>query len=309
MDLKDLQIFCEAARRSSFAAVAHEIGTTPAHISKRIGILEAQLGVRLFHRTTRRVVITEDGERAYAWAQRILDDAHAMADAFSTAKKEPSGLLRIATSQRLGREHVAPILSALGRRYPRLDVWLELLDRRVDLIGENFDIELRVGDPSQPQLIAQRMVQSRRLLCASPAYLAQRGAPRTVAELADHECLLFRERDQPFGVWRLSGPKGIESVKVASRYSSNHSDVVRGWCLDGRGICLLSVWDVTALLREGSLVRLLPTHDEPADIWAMTSARSAQSAKVRVCLEFLREQLVQGPYALDTRLLRQGRAG
>jgi LysR family transcriptional activator of dmlA len=145
-----------------------EIGTTPAHISKRIAILESQLDVRLFHRTTRRVVITEDGERAFQWAQRILGDANAMSEAFSSAKKEPSGQLRIATSQRLGREHVAPILSALGKRYPRLEVWLELLDRRVDLITENFDVDIRVGDPTQPHLIAQRMVESRRIPALRP---------------------------------------------------------------------------------------------------------------------------------------------
>lgn len=301
MDLEDLRVFCEVARRSGFAAASHEIGTTPAHISKRIAILESQLGVRLFHRTTRRVVITEDGERAFQWAQRILDDANAMAEAFSSAKKQPSGLLRVATSMRLGREHVAPILSALGKRHPRLEVWLELLDRRVDLVTENFDIDIRVGDPTQPRLIAHRMVQSRRILCASPEYLKKRGAPRTVAELADHECLLYRERDQPFGIWRLSGPRGIEPVKVTSRFSSNHSDVVRGWCLDGKGICLLSVWDIAQPLLDARVVRVLPTHDESADIWAMTSTRSSGSAKVRVCVDYLKKELAEGKHALNTR--------
>jgi len=299
MDLKDLQVFCEVVRRSGFAAASLEIGTTPAHISKRIGILEAQLGVRLFHRTTRRVVITEDGERAYQWARRILDDSNAMSEAFSSAKSEPSGQLRIATSQRLGREHVAPILSLLGTRYPRIEVWLELLDRRVDLVSENFDLDIRVGEPAQPQLIAQRMVESWRILCASPEYLARRGHPKSVAELAEHECLLYREREQPFGTWRLTGPKGPESVKVTSRFSSNHSDVVKGWSVDGKGICLLSIWDVAQPLRDGRVLRVLPTHHEPADVWAMTSTRSAGSAKVRVCVEFLKEQLVRGPHALQ----------
>jgi len=300
MDLKDLEVFCEVVRRSGFAAASLQVGTTPAHISKRIGILESQLGVRLFHRTTRRVVITEDGERAYQWARRILDDANAMSEAFSSAKSEPSGQLRIATSQRLGREHVGPILSELGKRHPRLEFWLELLDRRVDLVTENFDLDIRVGDPTQPQLIAQRMVESWRVLCASPEYLARRGHPKSVAELAEHECLLYREREQPFGTWRLTGAKGPESVKVTSRFSSNYSDVVKGWSMDGQGICLLSVWDVAQPLRDGRLLRVLPTHHEPADVWAMSSTRSAGSAKVRVCVEFLREQLAQGPYALQT---------
>jgi LysR family transcriptional regulator, transcriptional activator for dmlA len=281
-------------------AASMEFGTTPAHISKRVAILESRLGVRLFHRTTRRVVITEDGERAYQWARRILDDSNAMSEAFASAKSEPSGLLRVATSQRLGREHVAPVLSALGKRYPRIEVWLELLDRRVDLVEENFDLDIRVGDPTQPHLIAQRVVESRRILCAAPSYLEERGHPRTLAELAEHECMLYRERDKPFGMWRLVGPKGVEAVKVTSRFSSNHSDVVRGWSLDGKGICLLSVWDIAQPLLDGRALRVLPAYHEPADIWAMTSTRSANSAKVRVCVEFLKEQLKSGPHALNT---------
>ena len=300
MELRDLEVFCEVARRASFVAASMEFGTTPAHISKRVAILESRLGVRLFHRTTRRVVITEDGERAYQWARRILDDSNAMSEAFASAKSEPSGLLRVATSQRLGREHVAPVLSALGKRYPRIEVWLELLDRRVDLVEENFDLDIRVGDPTQPHLIAQRVVESRRILCAAPSYLEERGHPRTLAELAEHECMLYRERDKPFGMWRLVGPKGVEAVKVTSRFSSNHSDVVRGWSLDGKGICLLSVWDIAEPLLDGRAVRVLPAYHEPADIWAMTSTRSANSAKVRVCVEFLKEQLKNGPHALNT---------
>ena len=300
MELRDLEVFCEVARRASFVAASMEFGTTPAHISKRVAILESRLGVRLFHRTTRRVVITEDGERAYQWARRILDDSNAMSEAFASAKSEPSGLLRVATSQRLGREHVAPVLSALGKRYPRIEVWLELLDRRVDLVEENFDLDIRVGDPTQPHLIAQRVVESRRILCAAPSYLEERGHPRTLAELAEHECMLYRERDKPFGMWRLVGPKGVEAVKVTSRFSSNHSDVVRGWSLDGKGICLLSVWDIAEPLLDGRAVRVLPAYHEPADIWAMTSTRSANSAKVRVCVEFLKEQLKSGPHALNT---------
>ncbi|VTU45590.1 LysR substrate-binding domain-containing protein [Variovorax sp. PBL-E5] len=148
------------------------------------------------------------------------------------------------------------------------------------------------------------MVESRHILCTSPEYLAQRGHPKTVAELAEHECLLYRERDQPIGNWRLSRPKGIESVKVTSRFSSNHSDVVKGWSLDGKGICLLSVWDIAQPLLDGRAVRVLPSHHEPADIWAMTSTRSAGSAKVRVCVEFLKKQLVHGPHALKTKLGR-----
>jgi LysR family transcriptional activator of dmlA len=210
--------------------------------------------------------------------------------------------LRISASLRLGREFVAPVLSQLRQRYPALEVWLELLDRRVDLLGDNFDIDLRVGEVHEPHLIAHRIVSSYRLLCAAPAYLQQRGTPKTLAELAQHDCLLFRERDQRFGVWRLHGPHGEESVKVTGPMASNHSDVVRQWARDGYGIIMASVWDVSAQLRSGALVRVLPGWRQPADVWAVTSSRASDSEKIRVCIAFLREHLTQGPLALDTQL-------
>ena len=241
--LRDLLLFCTVARRSSFVAGATELGISPAHVSKRIAMLEETLGVKLFNRTTRRVNITADGEAAFLWAQKILEDVEGMVEALSGLKGEPRGVLRLATSLRLGRDYVSPVLSLLRQRHPGLEVWLELLDRRVDLIGENFDIDLRVGEVHEPHLIAHKIAESYRMLCAAPSYLARRGQPRTLADLAQHDCLLFRERELGFGVWRLSGPNGEETVKVTGPMASNHSDVVRQWAHEGHGVIMASVWD------------------------------------------------------------------
>jgi LysR family transcriptional activator of dmlA len=297
--LRDLQLFCIVARRSSFIAAATETGISPAHVSKRIAMLETSLGVRLLTRTTRRVSITSDGEAAFQWAQKIIDDVQGMAEAFA-GFDDPRGLLRIGTSLRLGREHVSPALTLLRQRHPGLEIWLELLDRRVDLIGESFDIDIRVGEVVEPHLIAHKIVDSFRVLAAAPAYLERRGAPKTLAELAQHDCLLFRGRDQRFGVWRLSGPNGEESVKVTGPIASNHSDIVRQWAEDGFGIVMGSIWDVAASLQDGRLVPVLPAYRQRADVWAVTSARSSHSAKIRVCIDFLKQQLTHGPYALVT---------
>lgn len=296
--LRDLQLFCEVARRSSFIAAASETGLSPAHVSKRIATLEEQLGVKLFNRTTRRVNITSDGEAAFVWAQKILEDVGAMVDALSGGQREPQGTLRLCTSLRLGREHIAPILSLLRRQYPALEVWLELLDRRVDLIADNFDIDIRVGEVQEKHLIAHRIAESTRVLAAAPEYLERRGAPKVAADLAQHDCLLFRSRDDRFGVWRLVGPNGAETVKVTGPMASNHSDIVRQWAHDGHGIIMASRWDIAASLENGALVRVLPAWYQPADIWAVTAVRSSSSAKVRACVAFLREQLASGPYAL-----------
>ncbi|SCU74417.1 HTH-type transcriptional regulator DmlR [Cupriavidus necator] len=300
--LRDLRLFCTVARRASFIAAANETGISPAHVSKRIAMLEAMLGARLFHRTTRRVSVTAEGESAFAWAQKILEDVDGMLEAVGATGGEPRGLLRIATSVRLGRRHVAPVLSLLRQQHPGLEVWLELLDRRVDLIGESFDLDIRVGEVEEPHLIASKIASGSRVLCAAPAYLARRGMPEHPAELPRHDCLLLRERDQAFGVWRLQGPDGWETVKVTGPMASNHSDVTHQWALEGFGIIMASVWDVAPSVRAGELVRVLPDWQQPADIWAVTSARASASVRMRVCLEFLKAQLSQGPQALATTL-------
>jgi len=299
--LRDLQLFCTVARQASFITASTEMGISPSHVSKRIALLEKSLGVKLFLRTTRRVSVTSDGEAAFQWAQKILDDVQGMSDAFAGLKSDPRGVIRISTSLRLGRDHVSPILLLLRKRYTALEIWLELLDRRVDLVGENFDIDVRVGNIQEPHLIAHKIVDSARILCASPAYLKRAGTPRTLADLAQHDCLLFRDRDQRFGVWRLTGPDGEKSVKVTGPIASNHSDIVQCWALEGYGVIMASIWDVASSLESGALVRVLPQHLQPADVWAMTSARASSSAKIRVCVEFLKEQLTRGPYALKTR--------
>ena len=298
IELIDLRVFCCVARLSNFAAAAQELGISPAYVSKRIAELEQRLGVTLFHRTTRRVRISAQGEAAYAWAQKILEDVEGMTTEMLNAQHDPTGPLRVSTSLRLGRNHVSPILARLGKKYPKLEIWLELVNSRMDMIEEGIDIDIRVGEVTEQHLIAQRVVKSERILCAAPAYLETRGAPASVADLAHHDCLLFRGRDQPFGVWRLKGPGGIESIKVTGRVGSNHGDIVRNWALDGYGIIMLSDWDVVDDLKSGSLVRVLPNHSQKADVMAVTTSRSTSSAKIRYSLEFLVEQMREGSYAL-----------
>lgn len=299
-ELDDLRVFCLAARKASFAATATELGTSPAYVSKRIAMLEKALGVSLFHRAARRVTVTADGERVYESAQVIFEGVERMGETVAGDRLDPRGALRVTTSFRLGRKHIAPALSELARRYPALDITLDVVDRRVDLIADDIDLDVRIGSVDEPHLVAHRIAASRRVLCAAPSYLDQRGWPASVAELGRHDCLVLRDRNQAFGVWRLSGPNGEEKVKVTGRLSSNNSEIVRGWANDGQGILLPSRWDVAEDLAAGRLVRILPAYDEPADIWAASTVRLSHSAKVRVCVAFLQQQLAQGPYALET---------
>jgi LysR family transcriptional activator of dmlA len=297
--LDDLRVFCLAARKSSFAAAAAELGASPAYVSKRIALLEKALGVTLFHRAARRVTVTDDGERVYASAQQIFQGVDAMGETVAGGRLDPRGTLRVTTSFRLGRLHIGPVLSLLADRYPALSITLDTVDRRVDLIAENIDLDVRVGEVSEPHLVAHRIAASARVVCAAPGYLARRGAPSSVAELAQHDCLVLRDRHQAFGVWQLSGPSGAHKIKVTGRLSSNDAEIVRAWSLDGHGILLQGDWDLHDDLQAGRLVPVLPAYTQPADIWAASTVRLSHSAKVRACVRFLQEQLAgDGPYAL-----------
>jgi LysR family transcriptional activator of dmlA len=290
-DLGDLRVFVETARRASFARAADALGASAAYVTKRVRVLEQDLGVKLLHRSTRKVVVTEEGERIYQWAQQILDSVDGMVAEVDSSRAEPRGTLRISSSFGFGRRIVAPAISQLVARYPELNVRFELFDRLVDITSEGFDIDVRVGDEIAPHLIARRLASNHRVLCAAPAYLARRGMPRALAELSSHDCLIIKERDHPFGVWRLRAGTREEVIKVTGPLSSNNGEVVVQWAVDGRGILLRSLWDVAPLLDSGQLVQVLPEYVQEANVWAVYPAKLSTSAKLRVCVDWLQEAL------------------
>lgn len=288
---EDLRVFLTVMRKQGFAAAAEELGVSPAYISKRIQILEATLKTRLLHRTTRRVALTEDGERTLRWALRILDDMDALFDELSVARQTPRGLLRISSSLGFGRTHLAPAIARLVEQYPDLDVRLEVFDRVVDIVGEGFDLEIRVGDDLPGQCIGRRLASNTRVLCASPGYLQRRGVPAGLEALQEHDCLVIKERDYPFGIWNLQRDGETHSLRVNGPLSSNSGEIVLAWALAGRGIMLRSQWEVQPLLQSGELVQLLPECSQSANVWAVYPTRLAHSAKLRVCVEFLEHYL------------------
>jgi LysR family transcriptional activator of dmlA len=288
---EDLQVFVHVARRSSFASAAKDLGVSAAYVTKRVKVLEASLGATLFNRTTRRVVVSEDGERTYHWAQKILDDVDHLVEEIGAKRKSPRGMVRVCSSFGFGRNIVGPALSTLVARHPALQVRFEVFDRLVDVGAEGFDLDVRVGDEIAPHHIAKKLASNHRVLCAAPAYLNEFGVPQTLAELANHNCLIIKERDHPFGVWRLRSGVREESVKVRGSLSSNNGEIVVRWAVDGRGVILRSMWDVYPLLKSGELRQVLPEWVQEANIWAVYPARLETSAKIRVCIEWLQESL------------------
>jgi LysR family transcriptional activator of dmlA len=284
---EDLRVLLTVIRKNGFAAAADELGLSPAYVSKRIQILETTLGTRLLHRTSRRVSLTEDGERVQRWALRILDDFQQLHDELSDAHDSPRGRLHLCSSFGFGRNHVAPAVSLLAERYPDLEIRLDLFDRVVDIINEGFDLEIRVGDDIPGQHIGRHLVSNRRVLCAAPGYLQRRGTPQKLDELQQHDCLVIKERDNAFGIWHLDRDGGQESVRVSGPLSSNNGEIVLQWALDGRGVLLRSLWDVKPLLEQGRLVQVLDDYSQSANVWAVYPTRLAHSGKLRACVEFL----------------------
>jgi LysR family transcriptional activator of dmlA len=285
--IADLQVFTLVARKSSFSGAANELGLSAAYVSKRIRLLEADLSTSLFHRTTRRVVVTEDGERVYQWAQRILDNVDQLLQEVSATKRDPRGMLRICSSFGFGRNIVGPAISVLACHFPQLNVRFEVFDRLVDVASEGIDLDVRVGDEIAPHLIARRLASNYRVLCASPDYLRIHGTPRKLIDLSHHDCLVIKERDHPFGIWKLRRASEEYSVKVTGSLSTNQGEIATRWAIDGRGVLLRSIWDVAPYLRSGQLVRILIEYTQEANIWAVYPSRLHNSAKLRACVEFL----------------------
>ena len=291
--LDDLRLFCVVARNRSFAETSRELGVSKAVVSKRIALLESAVQEKLFHRTTRNVSLTAQGEIVQQWAQRILEDVDLMGEAISREKAAPSGLLRICSSTGFGRSRLAPALSALARQYPQLEIQVELFDRLVDLVEEGFQLDIRIGQVREGNVIKRRIARNRRVLCAAPAYLERFGMPQSLDNLKAHRCIPIRERDQDFGRWELDGPDGLVAIKVSGPLSANNGEIVRQWAIDGHGIILRSTWDICREIEAGVLVPVLPTYFQQADVWAVYPSRLSVSAKVKVCVEFLEQWFEQ----------------
>lgn len=285
----DLALFALVVRQGSLAGAAREMDLTPPAVSKRLAKLERRLGVRLLNRTTRRLTLTGEGEVYLAHARRILADIADMEARVSSSRDEPRGLLRINAPLGFGRAHVAPAVSAFAARYPEVEARLHLTDRPVALPDDAIDLVIRFGDLPDSRLIAQRVAANRRVLCATPAYLDRHSRPRTPADLVRHACIVLRQNDDPYGVWRLARGRDSEAIKVHGRLSTNDGEVALGWAREGHGILMRAAWNIADDLRSGALEEVLPGWTlPPADIHAVYPERLNLSAKVSAFVGHLR---------------------
>ncbi|NML17201.1 LysR family transcriptional regulator [Azohydromonas caseinilytica] len=296
----DLTFFSHVVKQGSLAAAAQEMGVTPSTVSKRLAALELRLGVRLLHRTTRRLSLTPEGETYLVEGARVLAELEALERTVAGSRAQPKGLLRVSGTLGFGRRHLAPALSAFARCYAEVEVQLHLGDKPVNLVEQGFDLQLRFGDLPDARLTARRLARNRRLLLAAPAYLAHAGEPMSPRDLSQHACIFIREGDETFGTWHLSHGARHETVKVRGPLSTNDGETALGWALDGHGILMRSLWDAAAYIRAGKLKLILPDWSLPAaDIYAVFPTRNHLSAKTRALVDFLVDWFRKHNDALD----------
>ncbi len=288
---EDLAVFCAIARLSNFKTAAKELGMSPAFVSKRIRLLEEQLQTKLFHRTTRNVTLTDEGDRLVSLSAEILDKLDQLIVESGSGSESLRGRLRICSSFGFGRNHVGPIISELAAAHPELQVRFEVLDRVIDPGAEGFDLDIRIGDEIAAHLIARKLADNKRIILASPDYLARNGTPVRLTDLSAHRCIAIKERDHPVGVWRLERKGNEETVNVNDALSTNNGEIAVDWALSGLGILLRSVWDVHQHLSSGKLVHILTDYSQAANIWAVYPPELRDTRKITTVVAFFREYL------------------
>jgi DNA-binding transcriptional LysR family regulator len=294
--LQEMVVFTRVVSAGSLSAAARELGLSPALISRKLAGLEARLGVRLINRTTRSLRLTDEGASYNESCSRVLAEIDEAEAAISAGRAEPRGTLRVALPASFGHQHIAPLIPEFAARYPEVRIALSLSDRSVSLIDEGFDLAVRIAELEDSSLAARRLAPNRRVVCASPAYLARHGKPRTPQDLLRHNCITTNDFN---GTWEYKDAENRPgTVRVTGRYACDNWEVLREWALAGLGIALKSTWDIHRHLADGSLVEVCTeyTFDSDVAIYAVYPHRRFLPAKTRAFIEFLAASFGPDPY-------------
>lgn len=295
-DINDLLFFAHVVKAKSFSGAARQLGVSKSRISKSVARLETTLGVRLLHRSTRRLSLTEVGEAYFEHCDRILDELVQADSTVSRLHLEPRGKLKISAPVAFSTLHVASALPEFMAQYPDLSVDMTISDRLVDLVEEGFDLALRITREPGQHLVARRLAPIRRKICASPDYLARRGVPQMPEDLAQHNCLDYTYMNTQ-GFWHLTGPNGDASVAVSGSLRINDDEALSQAVLGGLGLALLPTFIVGRELQAGRLVEVLPGY-LPVEhfVYAVHLPNRHLPLKVRVFIDFLLARFGTEPY-------------
>lgn len=289
-----LKLFVRIASTLNISWAGEDLGLSPAVASAHINKLEQDLGVRLLHRTTRQVSLSEEGKIFLPHAEAVLasiEEAKASVGVGSTA---PSGLLRVTAPASFGRQHLVPAINQFLAKNPLVRVDLSLSDAIVDLIEGGFDVAVRIAELSDSGMIARKLTSDRRIVCASPSYIAAHGEPKTPEELKVHSTVCLRSLE----TWQFGSAKGQQLIKLQARMRIDNGEAMRDACRDGVGIAINSIWNCYQQLLRGELVEVLrdyPLANEAA-IWAVSPTARLVPPRVRAFVDFLVGWFGRVPY-------------
>ncbi len=294
MNIDHLKLFIRLATTSNISRAGDALGISPAVASNHISKLEETLGVRLVHRTTRRVSLTEEGRAFLPHAEDVLACIDAARASVGAGSALPAGTLRVTAPASFGRMHLMPALEGFLTRYPDLWVDLRFSDTIVDLVEGGFDVAIRNAALKDSSLIARKLASDRRVLCASPEYLRLFGEPSSPDELREHRCIRLAGLEN----WVFDSPGGPISVKPKGRFRVDNGECVRDACVSGLGITINSTWSTYEQLQRGELVQILRDYPLVSDtaIWAVYPSSRLLAPKVRVFIDYFAERFEGTPY-------------
>lgn len=294
----DLAFFNVLAGSASLAETARKLNVTPPAVTQRLSALEGRVGIRLVERTGRQLSLTDEGALVASHGMIVANAIEALSEALSDRKNAVSGHLRIAAPHGFGRLHVAPVVEAFVKVHRRVTVTLELSDHPGERLLKSSDVIIHIGPPSPLNQVVTTLAPNRRMLCASPGYLADAPAVHAPADLTRQRCLVVRENDEDVTLWRFQrAAQEPMTVRIHPSMSSNDGVVVREWAIGGLGIAVRSEWDIASDLAAGRLHRVLPGWEMPhADVVALLGTRHGRSARTTSFLAMLRESLAPPPW-------------
>jgi DNA-binding transcriptional LysR family regulator len=287
-DISDLRLFVRMVAAGSLSETARRLNSSLPSMSRRLSALENRLGARLIDRSTRRFAVTEEGSLLYERALLILTDIDQLEAEVGAHTKAPRGHIRVGAPTEIGRRRIGPLVAAFSRQYPDVTVELVLDDSHADVVANDLDLALHVDEPVDSDIVTRLLLPSRRVVCASPDYVARHGAPQRPADLLDHDCIRLVRGHQVYDRWSFAeNGKPIE-VQVRGSLSTSSAEVLHDWALAGHGIALKALWDVEEDLADGSLVELLaPFFDNTINLFVIYPTRSHLPNRVRVFIDFV----------------------
>lgn len=284
--------FVAVAETESFTQAAKRLGISTAQVSRQVSALEARLATRLFHRTTRKVSVTEAGQIYFQHCRQVLDSLEEAERTITNLQSAPRGKLRITAPVTYGEKTIAPLVNDFVLRYPELELELKLTNRTLDLVAEGYDVAIRMGALASSTLMARRLASRTQYVCASPQYLASRGTPHSLSELENHNCLQGSQDH-----WRFQENGKTRSLRIKGKLNCGSGWALLDAALKGVGIVQLPDYYVQPHLDSGQLIALLTQHQQPEEgIWAVYPHNRHLSPKVRFLLDHLTQSLDGRPH-------------